>query len=106
MVKGQGIKILSCKISKQMLQRLAILLAQLQAGNISENLLNGIIRMVDKTVPHIKNIEVVLVHCNIANNQYDSCSLLPFVQNKAFGQLLNISPKTHIYIETIHSEFL
>ena len=36
---GEGLKILT---PKQMLQRLPIELAQVKAGNISENLLNGI----------------------------------------------------------------
>ena len=37
--KGKGIKILT---SKQMLQRLSIVLAQVKAGNNSQNLLNEI----------------------------------------------------------------
>ena len=40
--------------------------------------------------------EVVLVYCNIVNNNYQQNSrvLYKFVPNKSFGQLLNISPKT------------
>ena len=42
--------------------------------------------------------EVVLIHCNIANNNYhqDSRVFYTFVPNILFGQLLDISPK-HLY---------
>ena len=42
------------------------------------------------TVPHLKMFEVVLVHCNIANNDYqqDSRILNTFVPNKPFRSLL------------------
>ena len=43
--------------------------------------------------------EVVLVHRNTVNNQYqqDSRVFCIFVPNKSFGQLSNISPTNHIY---------
>ena len=43
-----------------------------------------------------KNTEVVLVHCNIVNNDYqrDSRVLYTFILNKSFAQYLDISPKT------------
>ena len=52
-----------------------------------------------KNVPHLEITEVVLIHCNIVNNDYqqDSRVLYTFVPNKSFGQLLDISPK-NIYI--------
>ena len=45
-------------------------------------------------VPNIEITEVVLVHCNIVNNDYqqDSRVLYTFVPNKPFGSLLEISP--------------
>ena len=48
-----------------------------------------------KNVPHLEITEVVLVHCNIVNNDYqqDSRVLYIFVPNKSFGKLLDISPK-------------
>ena len=48
-----------------------------------------------ENVPHLKVKDVVLVHCNIVNNDYqkDSRALFTFVPNKSFGQLLDISPK-------------
>ena len=53
------------------------------------------------------NIEVVLAHCDIFNNQYlnDSWLWSIFVPNKSYSQLLNISPVNHIYAEKFRSEF-
>ena len=44
-------------------------------------------------VPKLESVEVVLVHCNLAKNDYQHTSkvLFSFVQNKQFGQLINIS---------------
>ena len=49
----------------------------------------------DENVPHLEIIEVLLVHCNIVNNDYqqDSRVLYTFFTNKSFGQLL-FHPKT------------
>ena len=49
-----------------------------------------------ENVPNLEITEVVLVYCNIVNNNYQQNSrvLYIFVPNKSFGQLLNISPKT------------
>ena len=59
-----------------------------------------------KNVPHLEITEVVLIHCNIVNNDYqqDSRILYTFVPNKPFGQLLNISPKNFIFLKTFNSE--
>ena len=45
--------------------------------------------------------EVVLVHCNIVNNEYqqDSLVLYTFVPNKPFGSVLEISPANHIFLK-------
>ena len=58
-------------------------------------------------MPHFEVIEVVLVHCNIVNNDYqqDSRVLYTFVTNKPFGSLLEIYPKKHIFLKTFNSEF-
>ena len=52
-----------------------------------------------ENVPHYEITEVVLVHCNIVNNDYqqDSIVLYTFVPNKPFGILLEISLKNHIF---------
>ena len=59
-----------------------------------------------ENVPHIEIIELVLVHCNLVNNDYQQNSriLFIFVPNKAFGSLLEISPKNHVFLKTFISE--
>ena len=46
-------------------------------------------------MPHLVITELVLVHCNLVNNDYqqDSRILYTFVTNKLFDSLLEISPK-------------
>ena len=58
-------------------------------------------------VPHLEITEVVLIHRNIFNNDYqqDSRMLYKFVPNKSFGQLLDISHKNFIFLKTFNSEF-
>ena len=45
--------------------------------------------------------EVVLVHCDIVNNDYqqDWKVLYIFVPDKPFGNLLEISPTNHIFLK-------
>ena len=58
-------------------------------------------------MPHLEITELVLVHCNIVNNDYqqDSRVLCTFVPNKSFGQLLGISPQKFIFLKSFYSEF-
>ena len=58
-------------------------------------------------VPHLEIAEVLLVHCNIVNNDYqlDSRFLRTFVPNKPFGSLLEISLTHFILLKTFSSEF-
>ena len=60
-----------------------------------------------ENVPHLEIAEVVLVHCNIVNNndQKDSRVLYTFVPNKPFSSLLEISPANHIFLKSFDSEF-
>ena len=60
-----------------------------------------------ENVPHLEITKVVIVHCNIVNNDYqqDSRVLYTFVPNKLFGSLLEISPGNHIFLKTFNSEF-
>ena len=60
-----------------------------------------------ENVPHLESTEMVLVHCNIVNNDYrhDSRVLYTFVSNKSFSQLLDISLKNFIILNTFNSEF-
>ena len=61
----------------------------------------------DEEVPHLEVVELVLVHCNLFNNDYqqDSRILDTFVPNKPFGSLLEISPTNHIFLKIFNSEF-
>ena len=56
---------------------------------------------------HLEITEVLLVHCNIANNDYQQVSrvLYAFVPNKPFGSLLEISPTDHIFLKKFNSEY-
>ena len=60
-----------------------------------------------ENVPHLEITEVVLIHCNIANNDYqqDSRVLYTFVPNKRFRSLLEMSPTNHIFLKTFNSEY-
>ena len=60
-----------------------------------------------ENVPHLEVVELVLVHCNLVNNDYqqDSRLLYAFVPNKTFGSLLEISPTNHVFLKTFNSEF-
>ena len=60
-----------------------------------------------ENVPHLEITEVLLVHCNLVNNDYqqDSRILYTFVPNKTFASLLEISPTNHIFLKTFNSEF-
>ena len=60
-----------------------------------------------ENVPHLEMTEVVLVHCDIVNNDYqqDSKVLYTFVSNKPFGSLLEISPTNHIFLKTFKLEY-
>ena len=75
-------------------------------------LLGSTKKIVDKNkngenVPKLESVEVVLVHCNLAKNDYQHASkvLFSFVPNKQFAQLLNISPHVFTMMNTINTEF-
>ena len=60
-----------------------------------------------ENVPHLEITEVILVHCNIADNDYqqDSRVLYTCFPNKPFDQLLEISATYFIFLKTFNSEF-
>ena len=60
-----------------------------------------------KNVSHLEIVELVLVHCNLVNNDYqqDLRILYAFVPNKPFGNLLEISPTNQIFLKIFNSEF-
>ena len=60
-----------------------------------------------ENVAHLEITEVVLVHCNMVNNDYQQNSrvLYTFVSNKSFDSLLDISPPNHIFLKTFNWEY-
>ena len=58
-------------------------------------------------VPKLESVEVVLMHCNLVNNNYQQTSkvLLTFVPNKPFGQLITITPHLLTMLKTTNAEF-
>ena len=59
-----------------------------------------------ENVYDLKITEVVLVHCNIIENDYqqDWRVLDTFIPNKLFRQLVDISPKHSIFLKTFNSD--
>ena len=57
-----------------------------------------------ENVPHLEITDVLLIHCDIVNNDYqqDSRVLYTFVPNKPSGSLLKISPTNHISLKTFN----
>ena len=60
-----------------------------------------------ENVPHLEIVELVLVHCNLVNNDYQQHSriLYALVPYKPFGSLLEVSPTNHIFLKPFNSEF-
>ena len=58
-----------------------------------------------ENVPKLESAEVVLVHCNLVNNDYQHKSkvLFSFVPNKQFGQLINILPHSLTMMNTANT---
>ena len=59
-----------------------------------------------ENVSKMESVEVVLVHYNLVNNNYQQASkvLFTFVPNKQFGQLINIAPYSLIMLNTTNTE--
>ena len=69
-------------------------------------------KVIDKSkngeiVPRLETVEVVLVHCNLLNNNYQQASkvLFTFVTNKQFGKLITITPHSLKMLKTTNAEF-
>ena len=58
-------------------------------------------------VPRLEAVKVILVHCNLLNNNYQQASkvLFTFVPNKQFGQLITITPHSLTMLKTTNAEF-
>ena len=59
-------------------------------------------------VPRLETVEVVSIHCNLVNNNYQQASkvLFTFVPNKKFSQLITITPHSLTMLQTTNAEFL
>ena len=57
--------------------------------------------------PRLETIEVVLVSCNLVNNNFQQASkvLFTFVPNKQFGQLITITPHLPTILKTTNAVF-
>ena len=60
-----------------------------------------------ENVLRLQNIEVVLIHFNVANNGYQQNSkvLYIFVPNKSFCQLSDTSSENFIFLKTLTQNF-
>ena len=61
----------------------------------------------EEDVPKLESGEVVLVHRNLVNNNYQQPSkvLFTFVPKKKIGQLINIAPQSLTMLSTTNTEF-
>ena len=51
--------------------------------------------------------EVVLVQCNLVDNQYQQKSevLYTFIPNKSYAYLLNVEPRSLVFLKIYNTEF-
>ena len=69
-------------------------------------------KLIDKTknwenVPSLGVVEVVLVQCNLVDNQYQRKSevLYTFTPSKSYAYLLNVKPRNLVFLKTYNTEF-
>ena len=57
--------------------------------------------------PKLETVEVVVLHCNLVNANYQQASkvLFTFVPNKQFGQLITITPYSPKMLKATNAEF-
>ena len=58
-------------------------------------------------VPSLELVEVVLVQCNLVNDQYQQKSevLYTSTRKKSYAYLLNVEPSNLVFLETYNTEF-
>ena len=68
-------------------------------------------KLIDKTkngenVPSLEVVEVVLVQCNLVDNQYQQKSeiLYTFIPNKSYAYLLNVELSNLVFLKTYNTE--
>ena len=61
----------------------------------------------EEIVPILETLQIILVHCNLVNNNYQQVSkvLFTFVPNKQFGQLITITPHSLTMLKTTNAKF-
>ena len=59
-----------------------------------------------ENVPRLEVIKVVLVQCNLVDNQYQQKSeiLYTFMPNKSYAYLLNVEPSNLAFLKTYNTE--
>ena len=69
-------------------------------------------KLIDKTkneenVPSLEVVEVVLVQCNLVDNQYQQNSevLYTFTPNTSYAYLLNVEPSNLMFLITYNTNF-
>ena len=58
-------------------------------------------------VPKLECVEIVLVHCDLVNDDYQQTSkvfFFFFLQNKIIGQLINVSPHSLTMLNTTNTD--
>ena len=60
-----------------------------------------------ENVPILEVVEVVLVKCNLVDNQYQQKSevLYTFTPNISYAYLLNVEPSNLVFLKTSNTEF-
>ena len=65
--------------------------------------------LLDKTEKwrSLELVEVVLVQCNLVDNQYQQKSwvLYTFTANKSYAYLLNVEPSNLVFLKTFNTDF-
>ena len=73
----------------------------LAAQKIREIIQNG------KNVLNLEVVELVLVQCNLVDNEHEEKSevLYTFTPNKFYAYLLNVEPSNLVFLKTYNTEF-
>ena len=60
-----------------------------------------------ENVPILEVVEVVLVRCNLVDNQYKKKPevLCTFMPNKSYAHLLTVEPSNLVFLKTHNTEF-
>ena len=73
-------------------------------------LFGNINKLIDKSkngekAPSLEVVEVVLVRCNLVDNQYQQTSEVLSICNKSYDYLLNAEPSIFVFLKTYNTEF-